>query len=128
MDRLLIVNDQQDFARRIAATAERYSLATRILPHTLDFNFIMRHWRPNIVAVQMAMAGQEDVEVLLSLETARFPGHLLLTGDVSERSLNEAAKVACEHGLRVASVLSRSSSRDKLQSVLRRLKKLEQAA
>jgi hypothetical protein len=128
MDRLLIINDQQDFARRIAATAERYSLATRILPHTLDFNFMMRHWRPNIVAVQMAMAGQEDVEVLLSLERVGFPGHLVLTGDVSERSLNEAAKVASDHGLRIASVLARSASQDKLESVIRFLKQLEQAA
>jgi hypothetical protein len=127
-DRLVIINDQHDFARRIAAIAERRGLSTRIIPHTLDFVYLMENWLPQIVAVQMAMADRQDVEVLERLENIRFPGHVLLTGDVPVRSLEVAAKVARDHGLRVASVLTRSSSSEKIEGVLRHILGLERAA
>lgn len=128
LDRLVIVNDHQDFARRIAAIAERRGLSTRVIPHTLDFVYLMENWLPQIVAVQMAMADRQDVEVLEHLENIGFPGHVLLTGDVPERSLEVAAKVARDHGLRVVSVLTKSSSSEKIEGVLRDLLGLERAA
>ena len=88
----------------------------------------MEKWLPQIVAVQMAMADRQDIEVLDHLENIRFPGHVLLTGDVPERSLEVAAKVARDHGLRVVSVLTKSSSSEKIEGVLRHLLGLERAA
>ena len=128
LDRLLIVNDQQDFSRRIAAIAERLGLSARILSHTLDFTYLMENRSPGIVSVQMAMSGRQDIEVLEYLEHTRFPGPVLLTGNVSERSLEVAAKVARDHGVKVVSVLNRSSSAEIIESMLRQVLSLARAA
>lgn len=128
LGRLLIVDAQQDFARLVCAIAERLGFATRILPHTLDFQYVMQHWRPDVVAVQMAMPDQQELEVLEYLEKARYPGSLLLTGDVKESALEDAATVARQNGLAVVSILTKSSPSDQIERAVRQLRDLARAA
>ena len=128
LGRLLIVDDQRDFARLVAAIAERLGFATRILPHTLDFPYVMQHWRPDVVAVQMAMPDQQELDVLEYLEKTRYPGNLLLTGDVEEKALKTAATVARQHGLAVVSILTKSSPSDQIERAMRQLRDLARAA
>jgi len=128
LGRLLIVDDQRDFARLVAAIAERLGFATRILPHTLDFPYVMQHWYPDVVAVQMAMPDQQELDVLEYLEKTRYPGNLLLTGDVEEKALKTAATVARQHGLAVVSILTKSSPSDQIERAMRQLRDLARAA
>jgi CheY-like chemotaxis protein len=128
LGRLLIVDAQRDFARLVGAIAERLGFATRILPHTLDFQYVMQHWHPDVVAVQMAMPDQQELEVLEYLEKARYPGNLLLTGDVEEKALEDAATVARQHGLAVVSILTKSSPSDQIEHAVRELRDLARAA
>lgn len=128
LGRLLIVDDQRDFARLVAAIAERLGFATRILPHTLDFPYVMQHWHPDVVAVQMAMPDQQELDVLEYLEKTRYPGNLLLTGDVEEKALKTAATVARQHGLAVVSILTKSSPGDQIERAMRQLRDLARAA
>jgi CheY-like chemotaxis protein len=128
LGRLLIVDDQRDFARLVAAIAERLGFATRILSHTLDFQYVMQHWHPDFVAVQMAMPDQQELDVLEYLEKARYPGTLLFTGDVEEKALNAAATVARQHGLAVVSILTKSSPSDQIEHAMRQLRDLALAA
>ena len=55
--RLLIIDDQRDFARLVGAVAERLGFTTRILQHTLDFEYVMQNWDPDVVAIQNGDAG-----------------------------------------------------------------------
>ena len=128
LGRLLIIDDQRDFACLVGAIAERLGFATRILQHTLDFEYVMQHWHPDIVALQMAMPDQQDLEVLEYLEKSSFPGRLLMTGDIKANALEDAAKVAQENGLTVASVLTKSSPNDQIEGALKLLRDLERAA
>jgi CheY-like chemotaxis protein len=128
LGRLLIVDAQRDFARLVGAIAERLGFATRILPHTLDFQYVMQHWHPDVVAVQMAMPDQQELEVLEYLEKAGYPGNLLLTGDVEEKALKTAATVARQHGLAVVSILTKSSPSDQIERAMRQLRDLARAA
>lgn len=128
LGRLLIIDDQRDFACAVVAIAERLGLTTRILSHTLDFEYVMRHWHPDVVAVQMAMPDNQDIEVLDYLEKAKFQGRILLTGDVSKKALEEAAEVARTNGLAVASVLAKTVSPDQIESALKLLLDLQRAA
>ena len=126
--RLLIIDDQLDFARLVGAIAERLDFATRILQHMLDFEYVIQHWHPDVVVIQIAMPDQQEIEVLEYLETAKFPGRLLLTGDVATSALEDAAKVARENGLTVAFVLTVSSSNNQIEDALKLLLDLEHAA
>jgi len=128
LPRLLILSDQREFACLMSVVAERLRFATRILPHVLDLEYVMQHWRPDITAVHMAMAGNQDVEALEYLEGIGFAGRLLLTGDVSEKALKEAAAVARSRGLDAAFVLTTQSPVDQVETALRQLFGLERAA
>lgn len=128
LGRLLIISDQRDLARRIGAIAERQKFSARILPHPLDLEYMLDHWRPDVMVVQMAMADDQDVEVLEYLEHRKFAGQLLLTGDVSKKALEEAAQVARLRGLAVLSVLTKDTPADQVESVLKALLRLERAA
>ena len=76
LGRLLIVDGQRDFACLVGAIAERLGFATRILPHTLDFDYVMQHWHPDVVALQVAMADQQDLEVLKTWSSPAFEAAL----------------------------------------------------
>ena len=128
LGRLLIVDDQRDFARLVAAIAERLGFSTRILPHTLDFQYVMQHWHPDVVAVDMAMPDQQELDVLEHLEKANYPGNILLTGDVEEKALKVAATVARRHGLAVVSILTKSSPSNQIERAMRRLRDFARAA
>jgi CheY-like chemotaxis protein len=128
LGRLLIVDDQRDFARLVSAIAERLGFSTRILPHTLDFQYVMQHWHPDVVAVDMAMPDQQELDVLEHLEKANYPGNILLTGDVEEKALKVAATVARRHGLAVVSILTKSSPSNQIERAMRRLRDFARAA
>ena len=128
LQRLLIVSDQREFARLMSVVAERLRFATRILPHVLDLDYFAQHWRPDVIAVHMAMADNQDVEALEYLEKRAFAGRLLLTGAVSSKTLEEAAAVARSHGLAAASVLTTQSTTEQIESALKQIFGLERAA
>jgi ActR/RegA family two-component response regulator len=128
LGRLLIINDQRDFACQLSAVAERLRFAARTLPHVLDLDYLVQHWRPEIIVVHMGMADNQDVEALEYLERIGFAGRLLLTGDVGQSALEKAATVARTHGLAVSSVLTKRASMDQVQSAFKQLLGLERAA
>jgi hypothetical protein len=108
--RLLIIDDQRDFARLVGAVAERIGFTTRILHHTLDFEYVMHNWDPEY------------------LEKIKYPGRLLMTGDVKLNTLEDAARIAGKNRPNVASVLTKSSSNNEIEAALKRLFDLESAA
>jgi CheY-like chemotaxis protein len=128
LGRLLIIDDQRDFARLLGAIAERLGFTTRILQHTLDLKYVMQHWHPDVIAIHMAMPDQQEIEVLNYLEKIRFPGRLLMTGNVSLKALEDAAKIGRQNGLAVASVMTKSSSSDEIEAALKLVLGLERAA
>ena len=128
LGRLLIIDDQPDFVRLLGAIAERLGFTTRILQHTLDSKYVMQHWPPDLIAVHMTMPDQQGIEVLNYLEKIRFPGRLLMTGNVSLKALEDAAKTGRQNGLAVASVPTKSSSSDEIEAALKLVLELERAA
>ena len=128
LKRLLIVNDQYEFVRKLACISERLGFATRILRHSLDLSHVMQFWRPDFAAIQMEMPDLQEVEVLNYLEEIGFLGSILLTGNVLPRKLEDAADVARLHGLTVTSTLVTNSSDGEVEAALRALSSLERAA
>lgn len=128
LGRLLIISHQRDFACLIGAIAERQKFSARILPHALDLEYVVNHWRPDVLVVQMAMPDDQDVAVLEFLERSRYKGRLLLTGDISKNALEEAAEVARRNGLEVLSVVTKRMPADRIESTLKALLRLERAA
>jgi DNA-binding NtrC family response regulator len=128
LGRLLIVDGQRDFACLVGAIAERLGFATRILLHTLDFDYVMQHWHPDVVALQVAMPDQQDVDVLKYLGQSGFQGRLVLIAEVNKGDLEWAVNEARKNGLTVASTLMQSSPSDQIEAALKLLLDLQHAA
>ena len=128
LKRLLIVDDQPDFARRIVAIAERLGFTTRLLQHTLDFEYVMGNWHPHVVAIQMDISDQQEIGVLEYLERTKFQGRLLMTGDVKREDLEQAARVARQSGFKVAMTLAKTASDNEVEAALKLLVERERAA
>jgi DNA-binding NtrC family response regulator len=124
--RLLIISDLRDAARVLGAIAERLGFASRLLQHTLDLDYVIQHWHPDIVALQIPMPDYQDVEVLQYLKRSDFPARLVLVADAKE--IERAVKKAQSIGLTVAFVLTDSSPHDQIESTLKQLCNLEHAA
>lgn len=128
LGRLLIVDGERDFACLVGAIAERLGFATRILLHTLDFDYVMQHWHPDVVALQVAMPDQQDVDVLKYLGQSGFQGRLVLTAEVNKGDLEWAVNEARKNGLTVASTLMQPSPSDQIEAALKPLLDLQHAA
>jgi ActR/RegA family two-component response regulator len=128
LQRLLIINDEPDFARLFSRTAERLGFATRTLRHTLDLEYVVQHWRPDFVAVQMEMPDRQDIEVLEFLEQGKFSGSVLLTGHFPTKALSKAAEVARLHGLNVVSIVATPAGMAEIEVALKQLVNLGRAA
>ena len=128
LGRLLIVDGQRDFARLVSAIAERLGFATRILLHTLDFDYVMQHWHPDVVAFQVAMPDQQAVSVLKYLGQSDFQGRLVLIAEVNQGDLEWAVNEARKNGLTVASTLMQSCPSDQIEAALKPLLDLQHAA
>jgi CheY-like chemotaxis protein len=113
---------------RVTLTILLAPLAIRILSHTLDLEFVMQHWHPNVIAVHMAMPDQQEIAALDYLGKTRFLGRVLMTGNVSLNALEDAAKVGRQNGLAVASVLTKPCSSDQIETALKLVLGLERAA
>ena len=116
LKRLLIVDDQPDFLRRVVAIAERLGFTTRLLQHALDFEYVMD------------MPDQQEIGVLEYLERTKFQGRLLMTGDVKREDLEQAARVARQSGFKVAMTLAKTASDNEVEAALKLLVERERAA
>jgi hypothetical protein len=76
----------------------------------------------------MAMPDQQEIEVLEYLQQTGFPGRVLLTGNVNANALEDAARVARENGLIIASVLPMPLSDGQIEGALKLILGLERAA
>lgn len=123
---LLIISNLRDLACRIGAIAERRGFATRILLHTLDFEYVVQYWQPGIVALQVPMPDRQDIEVLHYLERSRPSARLMLLCDEKDKS--RAIDVAQRSGLIVAAVLNDCFQHDEVDLALKKLSALERAA
>jgi CheY-like chemotaxis protein len=126
--RLLIVDDQRESGRFFAAVAEQVGFATRILLHSLDFDFVMQHWHPNIVALDVMLPERDGAEILESLSHHNFLGPLILMSAENRPLLKIAAADASARGLRVAAVLSKPYGKQQILTVLEPLRHLKDAA
>lgn len=123
--RILIISDFRDQPRQWEAVAERLGFWTRILHHTLDLEFVLRHWRPDIVVLQLPMPDRQDTLVLQRLR-AIAPVRLVLVTDIEEQR-EAAARDVGGTAVAVTSIAATASSAE-IEQTLRELCNLERAA
>ena len=121
LGRLLIVDDERDFARFVTTVATKVGYAVRAVEHSPDFEFQLSDWRPTIVFLDVFMPERDGLALLGTLEQHAFGGHVVMMSGADPLYLNMAAASAKMRGLRLSAVLPKPCRKQELQDLLKRL-------
>ena len=64
LGRLLIVDDEQDFANFISLVAREVGYTVRTVDRSLDFEFQLAEWHPTVVFLDIFMPERDGLELL----------------------------------------------------------------
>jgi DNA-binding response OmpR family regulator len=121
LGRLLIVDDEPDFARFVALVAREVGLDVRTVEHSPDFEFQLSEWHPTIVFLDVFMPERDGLELLGTLERHAYGGHIVMMSGADSLYLNMAAASAKVRGLRLSAVLTKPCRKQELHDLLARL-------
>ena len=119
--RLLIVDDEKDFAAFIAIVAREIGYTVRSVDRSPDFEFQLSEWNPTVVFLDVFMPERDGLELLGILEQHAFGGHVVMMSGADPLYLNMAAASAKMRGLRLSAVLPKPCRKQELQDLLKRL-------
>lgn len=119
--RLLIVDDEQDFARFVTNVASAVGYAVRAVDRSSDFEFQLSEWHPTIVFLDIFMPDRDGLELLGTLQRQAYGGHVVMMSGADPLYLNMAAASAKVRGLRLSAVLAKPCRKQDLQYLLEKL-------
>ena len=119
--RLLIVDDEKDFAAFIAIVAREIGYTVRLVDRSPDFEFQLSEWNPTVVFLDVFMPERDGLELLGILEQHAFGGHVVMMSGADSLYLNMAAASAKMRGLRLSAVLPKPCRKHQLEELLKKL-------
>lgn len=119
--RLLIVDDERDFAAFIALWARGVGYSVRSVDRSPDFEFALAEWNPTVVFLDVFMPERDGLELLGTLQRHAYGGHVVMMSGVDPLYLNMAATSAKVRGLRLSAVLSKPCRKHELAELLKTL-------
>ena len=119
--RLLIVEDEEDFARFLSRVATDLGYVVHVVLHSPDIEFQLSDWKPNIVFLDVFMPNRDGLELLSTLQQHAYDGQLVMMSGADPLYLNMAAASAKMRGLRLAGVLPKPCRVQDVRDLLTRL-------
>lgn len=119
--RLLIVDDEKDFAEFVRIVATNAGYAAQVVGQASDFEFQLGHWQPTVVFLDIIMPDRDGLELIGALERQKFAGHIVLMSGSDARYINMAGASARARGLRLAAVLTKPCPKKKIEDLLAKL-------
>lgn len=121
--RLLVVDDEPDFARFVKNVADGLWRAVRIVSRIDDLQPAMREGRPTVVALDIDMSGPVTLEdgkpvTGCAINQCEFRGHLILMCRMDDFHPRMAAAAAKVRNLRLAAVITKPCRRFQRRDIL----------
>ncbi len=124
-NRLLIVDDNRDFADFVARVAVGCGFEIRFATGEAAFKDAVAAWAPTAIALDLAMPGMDGLEALRHLEAMDSGARILIMSGHDRRVVEAAQRVGLERGLEIGGVLAKpiraAHLRAKLEELLRPL-------
>ena len=105
--RLLLIDDELQVARYVAHAAEAQGYDTRIAISAGHFRSVYEEEDPEVVAVDLAMPGEDGIELLRYLAERDCDATVLIVSGFDDRILDAAMRLGKALGLRMAGPLQK---------------------
>jgi DNA-binding response OmpR family regulator len=119
--RLLIVEDEEAFARFVTAVASGVGYAVRAVAHSRDFEFLLSDWKPTVLFLDVFMPDRDGLELLGLLQKHAYDGQIVMMSGADALYLNMAAASAKVRGLRLAGILAKPCRKQEIEDLLQSL-------
>lgn len=105
LGRLLIAEDDREFAAELVADGRRLGLSSKAVHDGGTFEKELREWSPTIVAMDLVMPGTDGLELIKVCARQQYLGPLILMSGGFELYLKMAEDLAQAHKLQVVAKL-----------------------
>ena len=116
--RLLIVEDEEAFARFVTAVATGMGYEVRAVVHSRDFEFQLAEWKPTVLFLDIFMPDRDGLELLGLLQKHAYDGQVVMMSGADALYLNMAAASAKVRGLRLAGILAKPCRKQEIEDIL----------
>lgn len=123
LGRLLVVDDEQDFARFVDRVAAEIGYDVRTVDGSAGFDLQLSEWKPTVVFLDVFMPNRDGLELLGTLERHGYRGHLVMMSGADTRYLNMAVSSAKARGLNLSGMLTKPCRKQQVQDLLKGLAK-----
>jgi DNA-binding response OmpR family regulator len=119
--RLLIVEDEEAFARFVTTVATGKGYEVRAVAHSRDFEFQLSEWKPTVLFLDVFMPDRDGLELLGLLQRHAYGGQVIMMSGADSLYLNMAAASAKARGLRLGGILAKPCRKQDIEGLLERL-------
>ena len=123
LGRLLVVDDEQDFARFLYRVAAEVGYDVRTVDSSAGFELQLTDWNPTVVFLDVFMPNRDGLELLGTLERSGYHGHVVMMSGADTLYLNMAVSSAKARGLNLAGMLIKPCRKQQVQDLLKELAK-----
>lgn len=125
VNRLLVVDDQEDILDFVAQVAESMDYAVAVAASAEDFRRRLNQFGPTLIVLDLQMPGTDGIELLrfLGRQSVRVP--VVISSGMDARVLASAERFGRTVGLDITGVLQKPLMLAQLEDVLSRHKRLE---
>jgi CheY-like chemotaxis protein len=119
--RLLIIENEEAFARFLTRVAVGVGYAVRAVVHARDVEFQLSDWDPTVLFLDIFMPDRDGLELLGLLQQRTYRGQVVMMSAADSLYLNMGAASAKARGLRLAGILPKPCRKQDVQDLLDRL-------
>jgi CheY-like chemotaxis protein len=105
--RLLVVDDELEFASIIKIVAGEAGFDVRIVGSSAEFEQALEDWQPAVITLDMVMPGRDGLELLSVLSQRAFGGRIVIISGMDPTHLHMAATIATVKKLRLAATVAK---------------------
>jgi DNA-binding response OmpR family regulator len=119
--RLLIIEDEEAFARFVTTVATAAGYAVRAVADSRDVEFQLSEWKPTVLFIDVFMPDRDGLELLGLLQKHAYDGQIVMMSGADSLYLNMAAASAKARGLRLAGILPKPCRKKEVEEILQRV-------
>lgn len=113
-NRLLIIDDDDAFARFVQKVARSLGFEAVAVSDPNEFKMTAKAWAPTLVVLDLNMPGCDGVELLRHLALAQCSAHVIVASGLDDRTLEATVRLGAERGLKMGGALAKPA---RLQTV-----------